>query len=69
VTNAAWELTDSLDAYLREVVLTLKQATDRGMRHLDDQQVDVERTIGECEQILDVIMHGDVSAWVGDDSS
>jgi hypothetical protein len=65
VTPTAWPLAEPLDDYLLQVVQTLKQATSQGMRHLDDSPSVVTRTIEECQSMLEVIMQGDVQAWVG----
>jgi hypothetical protein len=67
-TQAAWPLAEPLDGYLREVVQTLREATERGMRRVGDTPAEVERTIAECQEILAVIMQGDVQAWFGSES-
>jgi hypothetical protein len=64
-TPAAWPLAEPLDDYLREVVLTLRQATEQGMRKVHERPDEAARAISECREILDVIMHGDVQEWVG----
>jgi hypothetical protein len=61
----AWPLAEPLDAYLREVVQTLREATERGMRRVGETPAEVERTIAECQDILAVIMEGDVQDWFG----
>ncbi|MBI2755985.1 MAG: hypothetical protein HYX52_04655 [Chloroflexi bacterium] len=57
--------TDALDSYLRDVIATLYSATNQGIKHLEDDPALVERSIRDCQEILDVIMEGDVKEWVG----
>ena len=64
-TPVAWPLAEGLDAYLNQVVVTLREATERGIRKVHERPVEAERTIGECMEILDVILAGEVEAWVG----
>jgi hypothetical protein len=66
--HPAWPLAEPLDGYLREVVQTLRDATERGMRQVGDTPAEVERTIAECQEILEVIMEGDVQAWFGSEA-
>jgi hypothetical protein len=61
----AWPLAAPLDDYLREVVTTLRQATDQGMRKVHQAPVDAAHDIEECRSILQVIMTGNVADWVG----
>jgi len=51
-------LSAQLDDYLREVVQTLHTAVNQGMRH---PSADAE--IADCQEILRVIMAGDVNTW------
>jgi len=51
-------LSAQLDDYLREVVQTLHTAVNQGMRH---PSADAE--IADCQEILRVIMVGDVKTW------
>jgi hypothetical protein len=64
MTDPAWPLAEPLDDYLREVVVTLRQATNRGIRSVGERPADAERIIGECQEILAVIMTGDVRGWL-----
>jgi hypothetical protein len=54
-----------LDDYLREVVQTLHTAVAQGMRHAADNPAAAEPQVADCEDILRVIMAGDVRAWLG----
>ena len=65
-TPEAWPLAAPLDDYLREVVVNLRQATDRGIRNVRERPDEATQTIHVCEDIIQVIMAGDVQNWVGD---
>jgi hypothetical protein len=53
-----------LDAYLREVVRTLQTAVSQGMRHAVNDPKAAEPQIADCEDILTVIMAGNVREWI-----
>jgi hypothetical protein len=54
-----------LDDYLREVVQTLHTAVNQGMRRAADDPKAATPQITDCEDILTVIMAGDVKEWLG----
>jgi hypothetical protein len=54
-----------LDDYLREVVQTLHTAVSQGMRRAADDPRAASPQIADCEEILTVIMAGDVKEWLG----
>jgi hypothetical protein len=54
-----------LDDYLREVVQTLHAAVSQGMRRAADDPQAAAPQIADCEEILSVIMAGDVNDWLG----
>ena len=54
-----------LDDYLREVVQTLHAAVNQGMRRAADDPQAASPHIADCEEILSVIMAGDVKEWLG----
>ena len=54
-----------LDDYLREVVQTLHTAVNQGMRKAADDPKAATPQIADCEEIISVIMAGDVHDWVG----
>jgi hypothetical protein len=58
-------LAEPLDDYLREVVQTLHTAVSQGMRRAADDPKAATRQITDCEEILGVIMAGDVKDWLG----
>ncbi len=53
-----------LDDYLREVVQTLHAAVNQGMRRAADDPTAATPQIADCEDILTVIMAGDVKEWI-----
>lgn len=57
--------TERLDAHLLEVVHALHGAVKQGLSHLGDPKT-VDTAIGDCKEILDDIMIGDVNAWLSD---
>ncbi len=58
-------LAEPLDDYLREVVQTLHAAVSQGMRRAADDPKAAGPQIADCEEILRVIMAGDVREWLG----
>ena len=53
-----------LDDYLREVVQTLHAAVAQGMRRAADDPHAATPQITDCEEIIGVIMAGDVRTWL-----
>lgn len=58
-------LSAPLDDYLREVVQTLHTAVNQGMRRAADDPHAATPQIADCEEIISVIMSGDVKEWLG----
>ena len=58
-------LAQPLDDYLREVVQTLHTAVNQGMHHAANDPQSATPQISDCEEILGVIMAGDVKDWLG----
>ena len=54
---------EKLDEHLLEVVRALHGAVKQGVSHSNDPKV-VNDAIGDCKEILDVIMAGKVSDWL-----
>lgn len=54
-----------LDEYLMQVVQTLQTAVNQGMRRAADDPQGAAKPIEDCEEILDIIMAGNVKEWVG----
>ncbi|MBV8720331.1 MAG: hypothetical protein JO020_02730 [Chloroflexi bacterium] len=57
-------LSTPLDDYLREVVQTLHAAVNQGMRRAADDPRAASPQISDCEEIIGVIMAGDVPEWL-----
>jgi hypothetical protein len=53
-----------LDDYLRAVVQTLHTAVNQGMRRAADDPHAATPQITDCEDIISVIMAGDVKEWI-----
>jgi hypothetical protein len=54
-----------LDEYLMQVVQTLHTAVNQGMRRVADDPQGATRQIQDAEEIIDIIMAGDVKEWLG----
>jgi hypothetical protein len=63
-TIEATSLSAPLDNYLREVVQTLHTAVSQGMRRAADDPRAASPQIADCEEILSVIMAGEVNSWL-----
>ena len=59
------EFAAPLDDYLREVVQTLHTAVNQGMRRAADDPRAATRQIEDCQEILSVILAGQVTDWLG----
>jgi hypothetical protein len=59
------QLSAPLDDYLREVVQTLHTAVTQGMRRAANDPRAASPQIADCEDMIGVIMAGDVKAWLG----
>ena len=59
--------TEALDAYLWEVVQTLNAAVDRGIRNAVEHSTVAEASIRDCQEIMDVILEGNVAEWLGEE--
>jgi hypothetical protein len=55
--------TEKLDEHLLEVVRALHGAVKQGVSHSNDPKV-VDSAIRDCQEILEVIMVGNVSEWL-----
>ena len=56
----------ALDDHLQEMVLAIHAAVNRAMPHLNDDPAFVDRAIRDCQEILDVVLDGDVAEWLGE---
>lgn len=55
----------ALDEYMEELVRALHAAVKGALPHLHDDPTLVDRAIRDCQEILDVVLEGDVTAWLG----
>jgi hypothetical protein len=63
-TIAPTPIAAPLDDYLREVVQTLHAAVTQGMRKAADDATAATPQIADCQEIIGVIMAGDVESWL-----
>jgi hypothetical protein len=61
----ATEIAAPLDDYLMQVVQTLHTAVNQGMRRVNDDPQGANKPIHDCEEMLDIIMAGNVKEWIG----
>lgn len=57
---------EELDTYLNQMVQTVKDAVDQGMRKAEDDPASVDKVLQDVEEILDHIMEGKVDEWTGE---
>ena len=55
--------TEKLDEHLLQIVRALHGAVKQGVSHPNDPTV-MDNAIGDCKEILEVIMAGNVSEWL-----
>ncbi|MGH7930034.1 MAG: hypothetical protein ACREQV_19830 [Candidatus Binatia bacterium] len=56
--------TEALDQQFKEFIQALKGAVNSAMPHLKDDQQVVDKAIADCQEILDVVMDGNVKEWL-----
>ena len=56
--------TKELDEYLQQVVQALHKTVGYAIPHAKEPEI-AARALGDCEEILAVVMEGDVSEWLG----
>jgi hypothetical protein len=57
-------IAEPLDAFLNQVIQTIHEAADQGMRHVHDDPETTDRVIQDCQEILGQIMQGNVKSWI-----
>lgn len=58
--------TEAIDQHLKQMVQALHAAINRAIPHVNDDPKLVDQAVRDCKEILDVILEGDVSEWVGE---
>jgi hypothetical protein len=56
--------TDALDQQFKEFISALKGAVSTALPHLKDDPKLVDKAIADCEEILGVVMEGNVKEWL-----
>jgi hypothetical protein len=56
--------TEKLDEQLKDFIQALHNAVNWAMPHIKDDPKVVDKAIGDCEEILSVVMEGKVSEWL-----
>jgi hypothetical protein len=64
MTMQAVPNTDALDQQLKEFIQALKGAVGTALPHLKDDPKVVDKAIADCEEILGVVMEGNVKEWL-----
>ena len=57
--------TEALDEHMKEMVQALHAAVNRALPHLRDDPQLVDRALQDCREILEVVLEGNVSEWLG----
>lgn len=55
----------ALDEHMQEMVLALHAAVKGAMPHIKDDPALVDQAIRDCEEILEVVLEGNVAEWLG----
>ena len=58
--------TEAIDQHLKQMVQALHAAINRAIPHVNDDPKLVDQAVRDCKEILDVILEGDVSEWIGE---
>lgn len=56
--------TEALDQQFKEFIQALKGAVSTALPHLKDDPKIVDKAIADCEEILGVVMEGNVKEWL-----
>lgn len=57
--------TEALDEAMEEMVRALHAAVTRALPHVTDDPTLVDQALRDCTEILDVVLEGNVSEWLG----
>ena len=56
--------TEAVDQHLKGFIQALHAAVNRAVPHVQDDPKLVDRALEDCKEILDVVLEGNVSAWI-----
>ncbi len=56
--------TQALDDQLKDMIVGLKSAVAAAIPHIKDDPKVVDKAIGDCKEILDVVIEGNVEEWL-----
>ncbi|MDP3768042.1 MAG: hypothetical protein Q8S13_08500 [Dehalococcoidia bacterium] len=57
--------TEALDEAMEEMVRALHATVNRALPHVNDDPELVDQALRDCTEILDVVLEGNVSEWLG----
>ncbi len=57
--------TRALDECVEEMVRALHATVARAMPHVNDDPQLVDQALRDCQEILDVVLEGNVAEWLG----
>lgn len=57
--------TEALDEAMEEMVRALHTAVTRALPHVTDDPKLVDQALRDCTEILNVVLEGNVSEWLG----
>ena len=58
-------IAEPLDNFLQHVVQTLHAAVNQGVQNLQENPPASEKVLKDCEEMLAIIMQGNVKEWIG----
>ena len=56
--------TQALDDQLKDMIVGLQRAVSAAIPHIKDDPKIVDKAIGDCREILDVVIEGNVQEWL-----
>jgi len=56
----------ALDDHMQEMVRAIHAAVNRALPHLHDDPGLVDHAIRDCQEILELVLEGNVAEWLGD---
>ncbi|HEX9147372.1 MAG TPA: hypothetical protein VGA09_24115 [Candidatus Binatia bacterium] len=56
--------TQALDDHMKDMIVALQRAVGAAISHIKDDPKLVDKAIGDCKEILDVVIEGSVEEWL-----